>query len=53
MVDLWVQDESRIGQQGSNTRMWGEKGSRPRAIKQGQFNMRIFLGRLARKKIWP
>ena len=33
-VDAWFQDETRVGQQGSITRMWAPKGSRPRAIRQ-------------------
>ena len=36
-VDVWFQDETRIGQQGSTTRLWAKKGTRPRAIKQQQF----------------
>ena len=31
-VDVWFQDETRIGQQGSTTRLWAKKGTRPRAI---------------------
>ena len=26
-VDVWFQDETRIGQQGSITRIWAEKGT--------------------------
>jgi hypothetical protein len=26
-VDIWFQDESRIGQQGSLTRIWAPRGS--------------------------
>lgn len=36
-VLLYFQDESRIGQQGSTTRMWAKQGTRPCAIKQKQF----------------
>lgn len=36
-LDIWVQDESRIDQQGSLTRIWAPKGTRPRKVKQGQF----------------
>jgi len=36
-VDLWQQDESRFGQQGSLTRGWAPTGTRPRKIKQQQF----------------
>ena len=37
MIDIWVQDESRIGQQGSLTRIWAPRGTRPRKVKQQQF----------------
>ncbi len=30
-MELWCQDESRIGQKGSRTRSWAGTGSRPRA----------------------
>lgn len=36
-VDIWSQDESRIGQQGSLIRIWAKKGTRPRKVKQRQF----------------
>jgi transposase len=36
-VELHFQDESRVGQQGSTTRTWAKKGTRPQAIKQKQF----------------
>jgi len=36
-VDIWFQDETRIGQQGSITRVWHYTGQRPRAIRQQQF----------------
>ena len=36
-VDVWFQDEARFGQQNTTTRLWAEKGSRPRAIRQQQF----------------
>ena len=36
-VDIWFQDEARFGQQNTTTRLWAEKGSRPRAVKQQQF----------------
>ena len=43
-VDVWFQDESRIGQQGSITRMWAKKGTRPRAIRQQQFEYAYLFG---------
>ncbi len=36
-VDVWFQDEARFGQQNMTTRLWAEKGTRPRAVKQQQF----------------
>lgn len=36
-IDIWFQDESRIGQQGSINRIWHSKGQRPRLIRQQQF----------------
>jgi transposase len=36
-VEVWVQDEARIGQQGTLTQVWAEKGSRPRVVKQTEY----------------
>ena len=36
-VDIWFQDETRVGQQGSLTRIWAKRGTRPRKVKQPQF----------------
>ena len=36
-VDIWQQDESRFGQQGSLTRIWAPTGTRPRKVRQRQF----------------
>ncbi|TFH64415.1 MAG: IS630 family transposase [Gemmatimonadales bacterium] len=36
-VDIWFQDEARVGQQGTTTRIWAMRGTRPRIVKQGQF----------------
>lgn len=36
-MDIWFQDEARLGQQNQTTRIWAEKGSRPRAVKQQQY----------------
>ena len=44
MVDIWFQDESRVGQQGSLTRMWAIKGTRPRVVRQQQFNYTYIFG---------
>ena len=36
-VDTWSQDETRVGQQGSLSRIWAERGTRPRKVRQQQF----------------
>jgi transposase len=36
-VQLWFEDEARFGQQGTLTRVWARKGSRPRAVRQIQY----------------
>lgn len=36
-VDIWSQDETRVGQQGSLSRIWAVRGTRPRKVKQQQF----------------
>jgi transposase len=43
-VEIWFQDEARFGQQGSITRMWAIKGTRPRAIRQQQFKYTYLFG---------
>ncbi len=36
-VEVWFQDEARFGQQGTLTHVWAEKGSRPTAVKQTEY----------------
>jgi transposase len=36
-VEVWFQDEARIGQQGTLTDVWAETGSRPTAVKQTEY----------------
>lgn len=36
-VQVWFQDEARIGQQGTLTTLWAQKGSRPTAVKQTEY----------------
>lgn len=37
-VDIWCQDEARICQQNTTTRLWAETGTRPRAVRQQRFD---------------
>ena len=43
-VDIWFQDEARFGQQNTTTRLWAKTGSRPRAVKQQQFEYAYLFG---------
>ncbi len=36
-VQVWFQDEARFGQQGTLTKVWARKGSRPVAVKQTEY----------------
>jgi hypothetical protein len=37
----WWQDEARVGQQGTLTRIWAERGSRPQAPHDQRYNWAI------------
>ncbi|WP_407636162.1 transposase, partial [Paraglaciecola polaris] len=43
-MDVWFQDEARFGQQNTTTRLWAETGTRPRAVKQQQFEYAYVFG---------
>ena len=43
-IEVWVQDEARIGQQGTLTRRWGLTGSRPTAVQQTEYEWVYLFG---------
>ena len=43
-IEIWFQDEARIGQQGSLTRIWAKRGSRPRAPRDQRYNWAYLFG---------
>ena len=43
-VEIWFQDEARVGQHGTITRLWAEKGTRPRAVRQMQYKFSYIFG---------
>lgn len=43
-VDIWFQDETRVGQRGTVSRIWAEKGTRPRIVQQQQFDSAYIFG---------
>lgn len=43
-IEVWFQDEARVGQQGRLTRIWGEKGKRLRILKDMRFDYTYIYG---------
>ena len=43
-IEVWFQDEARFGQQGTLTRVWAKRGSRPRALRQTKYEWLYVLG---------
>ena len=43
-VDIWFQDEARVGQRGTVTRTWAKRGTRPRLMRQQQFEYAYIFG---------
>ena len=43
-VEIWFQDEARIGQQGTLTAVWAETGTRPTALKQTEYEWVYLFG---------
>ena len=38
-IEIWFQDEARIGQQGTLTRVWAKRGTRPRAPHDQRYDL--------------
>jgi transposase len=43
-LEIWWQDEARVGQQGTLTRIWAERGSRPTAPKDRRYTSAYLFG---------
>lgn len=43
-VDVWFQDEARVGQRGTVSRVWAIKGTRPRLLRQQQYEYAYVFG---------
>ena len=41
---VWFQDEARFGQQGTMTRVWALRGSRPRVVRQTKYEWLYVIG---------
>jgi DDE superfamily endonuclease len=43
-VEIWFQDEARVGQQGTLTRVWARRGTRPRAPRDRRYAWACLFG---------
>ena len=43
-IEVWFADEARVGQQGTLTRVWAERGSRPRAPRDRRYTSAWLFG---------
>lgn len=43
-IELWFQDEARVGQQGTLTRIWAKRGTRPRAPRDTRYEWAYIFG---------
>ena len=43
-IEIWFQDEARVGQQGTLTYLWGPLGSRPPAIRDNRHDFAYLFG---------
>lgn len=43
-TEIWFQDEARIGQKGTLTRIWARIGSRPRAPRDSRYEWAYLFG---------
>jgi len=47
---VWFQDEARVGQRGTVSRIWAQKGTRPRIVQQQQFTAAYIFGAICPKE---
>ena len=43
-LEIWFQDEARVGQKGTLTRIWGKRGTRPRAPRDTGYEFTYIFG---------
>ena len=43
-LEVWFQDEARVGQQGTLTRLWARRGTRPRAVRETRYTWAYLFG---------
>ena len=43
-LEIWFMDEARVGQQGTLTRIWAKRGTRPRAVRDHRYTWAWIFG---------
>ena len=43
-IEVWFTDEARVGQQGTLTRVWAKRGTRPRAVRDHRYTWTWIFG---------
>ena len=43
-IEVWFQDEARVGQQGTLARVWAKRGTRPRAVRDRRYTWAWLFG---------
>ena len=43
-IEVWFMDEARVGQQGTLTRVWAKRGTRPRAVRDRRYTWAWLFG---------
>lgn len=43
-IEVWFQDEARVGQKGTLTRLWARRGTRPRAVRDTRYEWAYIFG---------
>lgn len=43
-IEVWFMDEARVGQQGTLTRIWAKRGTRPRAVRDRRYTWTYLFG---------
>ena len=49
-VEIWFMDEARVGQQGTLTRIWAKRGTRPRAVRDHRYTWAYLFGAVCPKR---
>jgi len=49
-VEIWFQDEARVGQKGGHTYVWAEVGSRPPMVRDNRHNSAYIFGAICPKE---